>query len=182
MIRIINLVDRRWVIFTSLSHRMKMYFLDPSSSMIFRLSLIKVSEIHLSLPHRINPSFVDRSSTMVWTIPSIEGDWNSILSVLKGTSVFCRSTVENDLDNPIDESKWNSLLSLRMNLSLLLVNRRQCFGQLRRSKVSEIMCLSSNESLPFAGQSAAVFRTVSPIKKWVEFTSLFSTKYLYFLN
>ena len=132
----------------SVSLRKYLSFPDPRSTMISTLSVIKVSEIHLSLPHQINLSFVDRSSTMFWTIPSIEGDWNSILSVLKGTSVFFRSTVENDLDNPIDESKWNSLLSLRMNLSLLHVNLRQWFGQLRRSKVSEIMCLSSNESLP----------------------------------
>ena len=142
MIRIINLVDRRWVRFTSLSHRMKMYFLDPSSSIIFKLSLIKVSEIHLSLPHRINLSFVDQPSRMIWTIPSTKV--NEIhFSLSEWISHFCMSIVDNVLDNSVDQKWVKSCVSPRMNLCLLQVNRRQCFGQCRRSKSEWNSLLSS---------------------------------------
>ena len=95
----------------------------------------------------MNLSFVDSSSTMIFKLSSIESNWNSLLSsstkslffpdpyvdndldnpgdqtwveftsLFSNESIFSRSVVDNDQDKLIDQSEWNSRLSPRLNLS-----------------------------------------------------------------
>ena len=100
-----------------LTPRLILPFLDPSSSMICRLSSIEVSEIDLSLASTKYLSFLGRRSKMIWTVLPIDSNW-SWLPSSSTEFVFCRSTVGKFSDTVGDRKGSETHLSVSSRKSL----------------------------------------------------------------
>ena len=112
----------------------------------------------------MNLSFVDPSSTMFWTIPSIEGEWNSLAPDLEWTFVFSRSIFQNDLGNPTDERKWSSLISPRLILSFLDQSSTMIWKLSSIESEWNSLLSSWITSLPFLDLRSTMISTISAVE------------------
>ena len=153
--------------------------------------------------------FVDPWSTMIRTISLIKSEWNSLVSsrLILSFQINRRQSSGQPRRSKVSEitrlsstrlmsfvdpsssmiCKLSSTRMSQVHFSLLdlfclsQINRRQCFGQTRRSKVSEIICLSSADSL-FSRSVVDNDLYTFVDRKWVKFPCLSSNESLSFVD
>jgi hypothetical protein len=150
--------------FTSLSPIESLYFLDPRSTMISTIPAIE-SNWNSLLSSRLSQAVLETSSTMICILSSIESNWNSLLS--SSDISLCFLDQSSTMFWPIFSiwSKWNSRLSPWLRY-LSFLDTRSTISAIENEWNSR---LSPRLNSSFQDQSSILFRTVSPIKKWVKF-------------